>query len=142
MCLDFYHGKFRFSSDCTSWNLVSSLGLLSLHLLVLKEERLYWLICACVLILIISWNFYFQNFSCLGLSTLTCKLRFTEQKFSIHGALWKTSKGHTLSLLILAHRSEQIGQCQLFAATADLTVKINYCTNSVLFSSSHPLRTN
>ena len=66
------------------------------------------------------------------------KLGFTEQKFSIHGVLQKVSKGRTLSLLVLVPRSQQINQCQLFAAT----VKTNYDTNFTLFSFSHPLAAN
>ena len=109
---DFYSGKLwfasRLSSDCTSWNLVSSLGLLNLQLLVLKEEKiLLSYLCLC-LDLDISWNFCFQKLSWISLSALTCKLGFTGQKFSIHGVLWKISKGRTLSLLVLVPCSRQI----------------------------------
>ena len=142
MHTDLYFGKFSFVSkltpDCKISNLVSSLGLLSPDLLLLKEEKTFWLACVCPMVLNVSWSFCFQNLPWLGLSVLTCKLGFTEQKFSTHGVLWKISKGCTLSLLILVPCFRQINQCQLFTATA----KINYDTNFALFSFSHPLMTN
>ena len=119
---------FRLSPYYASWNLVSGLGLLSPDLLVLKEVKT----CLCLCFgLDCFQNFSFQNLSWLDLSALTSETGFTVQKVSIHGVMWKISKGHTLSLLILDPCSQQISHCQLFAATANLTVKINYDTNYV-----------
>ena len=142
MRTDLYSGKLRFmsilSTEYTIWNLACNLGLFSPDLLLLKEEKTLWLVCVCPLVLTVSWNVCFQNLSWLGLSALTCKLVFIEQKFSIYGVLRKFFEGRTLSLLILVLRSRQVNQCQLFATTA----KINYDTNFTLFSFSHPLPTN
>ena len=110
---DFHSGKFIFvsrqSTDYTSWNLVSSLGLFSPDLGLKRENKFIKLSVPCPL----SWQFPetfdFQNLSWQHLSALTCcKLGFTEQKFSIHEDLWKISKGRNLSLLTLVSRFCQI----------------------------------